>query len=80
MEKSKALQTSKAKRIQHHQTSFATNANGTSLGGKQKATMRNNKIMNGKAHQERQTYCKNRKSSTHKYDIKTSKLEKIVQM
>ena len=32
MEKSKALQTSKTKRIQHHQTSFTTNAKGISLG------------------------------------------------
>ena len=36
MKKSKALQTSKAKRIQCHQTSFATNAKGTSLCGKHK--------------------------------------------
>ena len=36
MEKSKALQTKKAKRIQHHQTSSTTNAKGTSLSGKQK--------------------------------------------
>ena len=39
------------KRIQHHQTSFTTNAKGTSLGGKEKATTRNKKIKNGKAHQ-----------------------------
>ena len=36
MKKSKALQTSKAKRIQCHQISFATNAKGTSLCGKHK--------------------------------------------
>ena len=36
MEKSKAFQTSKANRIQHHQTSFTTNTNGTSLGRKHK--------------------------------------------
>ena len=32
MEKLKRLQTSKAKRIQHHQSSFTTNVKGTSLG------------------------------------------------
>ena len=31
MEKSRSLQTSKANRIQHHQTSFATNAKRTPL-------------------------------------------------
>ena len=36
MEKSKALQASKTKRIQHHKTSFTTNAKGPSLGGKHK--------------------------------------------
>ena len=36
MEKLKPLQTTKAKRIQHHQTSFTTNAKGTSLGRKHK--------------------------------------------
>ena len=40
----------KAKRIQHHQTSFEPNAKGTSLGGKEKAATRNKKIMNGKSH------------------------------
>ena len=40
----------KTKRIHHHQTSFTTNAKGTSLGRKEKATTRNKKIMNGKAH------------------------------
>ena len=34
-EKSKAFQTSKFKRIQHHETSFKMNAKGTSLGRKQ---------------------------------------------
>ena len=34
MEKSKAFQTSKVKRTQHHQTSFTTHAKGTSLGRK----------------------------------------------
>ena len=36
MEKLKPLQTSKAKRIQHHQTSSTANAKGTSLSGKHK--------------------------------------------
>ena len=40
MEKSKAFQTSKVKRIQHHQTSFITNAKGTSLGKKHKRRKR----------------------------------------
>ena len=35
-EKSKALWTSKAKRIQHHETSFTPNAKGTSLSGEHK--------------------------------------------
>ena len=35
MEKSKAFQISKFERIQHHQTSFTTNAKGTSLSRKQ---------------------------------------------
>jgi len=50
VEKSKALLTSKkAQRIQYHQTSFATNAKGTSLGGtkRKKVTIRHKKIMNG---------------------------------
>ena len=47
----KALQTRTAKRIQHHQTSFTTNAKGTYLGRKEKATTRNKKIMTGKSHQ-----------------------------
>ena len=40
MEKSKAVQTSKVKRIQHHQTSFTRNAKGTSLGRKHKTRER----------------------------------------
>ena len=44
----------KAKRIQHYQTSCATNAKGTSLGGKEKVPTRNKKITNGKAHWSRQ--------------------------
>ena len=46
----KLYRQAEAKRIQHHQTSCATNAKGTSLGGKEKATTRNKKITNGKAH------------------------------
>ena len=34
------------------------------------------KLKNGNAHQERQAYTKGRKSSTHKYEIKTSNCEK----
>ena len=34
MEKSKALQPTNAKRTQHHETTFTTNAKGTYLGGK----------------------------------------------
>ena len=45
----KLCRQAKAKRIQHHQTSFTTNAKGISLGGKEKETTRN-KITNGKAH------------------------------
>ena len=45
----KLYRQAEAKRIQHHQTSFARNTKGTSLGGKEKAMTRN-KIMNGKAH------------------------------
>ena len=51
MEKSKSLQTSKAKRIQHHQTSFATNAKGHSPVRKENATTKNKKIMNRQSHQ-----------------------------
>ena len=40
MEKSKAVQTSKVKRIQHHQTSFTRNAKGTSLSRKPKRKKR----------------------------------------
>ena len=39
-EKIKPLQTNKVKRIQHHQTSFTTNAKGTSLGRKHKKRKR----------------------------------------
>ena len=34
------------------------------------------KLKNGNTHQEKQTYSKGRKSSTHKYEIKTSNCEK----
>ena len=40
----KLYRQAKAKRIQHHQTSFTINANGTSLGGKEMAITRNMKI------------------------------------
>ena len=43
----------KQKRVQHHQASFTTNAEGTPLDRKEKATTRNRKIMNGKAHWSR---------------------------
>ena len=55
-DKSKVLQTKvKVKRIQHHQTSFTTNAKGISVGEKEKATTRTKKITNGKVHWSRQT-------------------------
>jgi len=60
-EKPKALQSSKSERIQHHQASFTTNSEGTSLGRKEKTTTTNKKITNKKAHQQRQTYSKGRK-------------------
>ena len=41
---------SKAKRIQHYQICFTTNAKGTSLDINKKSITRNEKIMNGKAH------------------------------
>ena len=47
----KLYRQTKAKRIQHHQISFTTNAKGTSLGRKEKPTTRNKKITNGEAHQ-----------------------------
>ena len=40
----KFFREAKAQRIQHHQTSFTTNAKGTSLGRKEKATIRNDKV------------------------------------
>ena len=40
MEKTKTFQTRKIKRIQHHQTSFTTNAKGISLGRKHKKRKR----------------------------------------
>ena len=45
----KLYRQAEAKRIQHHQTGFATDTKGTSPGGKKKAMTRN-KITNGKAH------------------------------
>ena len=40
MEKSKALRTAKAKRIQHQQTHFTTNTEGTSLGNKETTNLK----------------------------------------
>ena len=40
----------KVQRVQHHQTSFITNAKGTAQGRKEKPTTRNRKLQNGKAH------------------------------
>ena len=48
MERLKILQTVKAKRVQHDQTSFIRNVNGTSLSEKEKGTTRNMKIIKGK--------------------------------
>ena len=76
MVKSKVLQISKTKRLQHSQTSFTTNTKGTSLGKQEKAVTRNKKITNEKAHRKRQTYNKYSKLSTHKYDIKSCSREK----
>ena len=67
---------SKTKRIQHHSTSFTTNAKGTCLGRKEKATTTNKKIINDKAHQQRHAYSTGTKSSTYKYATKTRNREK----
>ena len=53
-----------------------TNSNGTSLGGEEKAIIRDKKIINVKAQQQRQTQSKSRKSPTDKHGIETSELEK----
>ena len=45
-------------RIRHHQTSFATNAKGTFLSGKEKVITRNKKIVSGKVHDQRQNIIK----------------------
>ena len=50
MEKSKALQISKRQQNSAPPDQFAINAKGTSLGGEEKATTRNKKITNEKAH------------------------------
>ena len=42
MKKSKAYRQAKVRRIQHHQTSFITNAKGSSLGRKQEKEPKNN--------------------------------------
>ena len=52
-----------------------TNTKGTSLDGKERATTRNKKIINDKPHQQRHTYGKGGKSSTHKYATKTRNRE-----
>ena len=44
----KLYREAKAETIEHHQTSFTTNAKGTSLGGKEKATIRNDSYKMGK--------------------------------
>ena len=49
--KSKVYRQAKAKRFQHHQTSFTTNPKGISLGIKEKVTTRIKEITNEKAHQ-----------------------------
>ena len=46
----KLYQQAKAMRTHHHQTSFAMDGKGTSLGGKENTTTRNKNITNGKAH------------------------------
>ena len=48
-----------------------------SLGGEEMATIRNQKIMNGKAHLGKQAYNKGRKSSTDKAngEVKRQKWE-----
>ena len=45
----KLYRQAKTKRTQHHHTSFETNAKGISQGGKEKITVRDKKVMNGKA-------------------------------
>ena len=75
MRNQKLYRQTKAKGIQHHKTSVMTNAKGTSLSGKEKATARNKKITKWESSLVKQTYSKGRKSSTHKYDIKTSNCE-----
>ena len=52
-------------RIHHHQTNCVTNAKGTFLGGKEKATARNKKITKWESSQIRQTYNKGRKYFSH---------------
>ena len=55
----------KAKRIQHYQTSFTTDAKGSSQ-AEEKATTRNKEIIKWKSSRIKATYNKGRKSSTDK--------------
>ena len=73
----KLYRQAKARRIQHHKTSFGANAK-SSPGGEEKVTTRNRKIMNGNAYWWRQTYNKGRKSSVDKYKIKTINCEESI--
>ena len=57
----KLYRKAKAKRIQHCQTSFTTNAKGTSLGEKGKDILETRRLQNGKNHWQIQR--KGRKSS-----------------
>ena len=56
----------KAIGFQHHQTSFTTNIKGTSLGKKEKATIRHKKIIKWKSSPVKQRYRKSSKPFTHK--------------
>ena len=56
-----------AKRTQHHQTSSTRNARRTPVGGKEKATTRNKKIMKWESSPVKADNGKGRKSSTHNY-------------
>ena len=48
--------------------------------GRKRSQNQKQEITNGKAHWQRQTYNKSRKSPVHKYDIRTSNHEKTLQM
>ena len=63
----KLYKQAKARRLKHHQCSLTTNGKGISLGGKEKATSRNKKIMKGKlTGKGKQTLQVGRQLSTHK--------------